>query len=93
MSARPLREQECREDMLCRLQKLLDLLEGRINALHETPEKQNMRPGECEQAIDRHIALSLRILHIRQQFVQDEHEFDRASLLEMLAAEDDEASV
>ena len=93
MSANPSKEQECRQDMLCRLQKLLDLLEGRIDALHETPEKQNMRPGECEQAIDRHIALSLRILHIRQQFVQDEHEVDRVTLLERLLMGDDEAVV
>jgi hypothetical protein len=88
MSEIPLKEQECRQDMLHRLQKLLDMLEGRIDVLHETSEKQNMRPGECEQAIDRHVALTLRILQMRQQFVQDEHKIDRAHLLEEMFAEE-----
>jgi hypothetical protein len=91
MSETPSKEQECRQDMLRRLQKFLDMLEGRIDVLHDTtPEKQNMRPGECEQAIDRHIVLTLRLLQMRQQFVQDEHKIDRARLLEEMFAEEGE---
>ena len=83
MSEKTLKEEECLQDMLCRLQKLLDMLKGRIDVLHDTtPEEQNMRPGEYEQAIDRHIALMLRMLQMRQQFVPDEHEIDRTHLLE-----------
>jgi hypothetical protein len=91
MSEIPSDEQECRRDMLQRLQKLLNMLEGRIDVLHEASEKQNMRPSECEQAIDRHIALELRILQMRQQFVQDDHELDRAHFLEEMFAEEGEA--
>jgi hypothetical protein len=94
MSEIPLKEQECRQDMLHRLQKLLDMLDGRIDILHDTrSEKQNMRPSECEQAIDRHIALMLRILQMRQQFVHDEHEIDRAHLLQEMFAEEGEESI
>jgi hypothetical protein len=78
----PPKEQECREDGLRRLQKMLDMLEGHIDALHEMPEVKNMRPGECEQAIDRHIVLTLRILQMRQQFVQTEHKVDRQRFLD-----------
>ena len=86
----PSKEQECRQDVLRRLHKLLDMLEGHIDALHESPEKKNMKPGECEQAIDRHIVLMLRILQMRQQFVQAENKADRQSLLDdMLSAEGD----
>lgn len=86
----PPKEQECREDVLRRLQKLLDMLEGRIDVLHEMPEMKNMRLGECEQAIDRHIVLTLRILQMRQQFAQAEHKVDRQHVLDdMLLGERD----
>ena len=80
----PPKEQECREDVLRRLQKLLDMLEGRVDVLHEMPEMKNMRPGECEQAIDRHIVLMLRILQMRQQFAQAGQKVDRQEALHAL---------
>ena len=82
MSNFPLKEQECRQDGLRRLQELLDMLEGHIHALHETPESKNMKPGECEQAIDRHIVLTLRILQMRQQFAQAEQKADGQHVLD-----------
>jgi hypothetical protein len=89
MSEKRSEEQECRRDLLSHLQKLLNMLDGRIDALHEASEKQNMRPGECEQAIDRHIVLVLRMLQMRQQFVHDDRGPDRVRLLEEMFAEED----
>ncbi len=93
MSDFPLKEQECRQDVLRRLQKLLDMLEEHIDALHETPEKKNMRSGECEQAIDRHIVLTLRILQVRQQFAQAEQKAEEQHLLDDMLAAGGDASV
>jgi hypothetical protein len=84
MSDFPLKEQECRQDGLRRLQKMLDMLDGHIDALHETPADKNMRPGECEQALDRHIVLTLRILQMRQQFAQEEQRADERHVLDDL---------
>ncbi len=84
MSDFPLKEQEFRQDGLRRLQKMLDMLEEHIDVLNEAPESKNMKPGECEQAMDRHIVLTLRILQMRQQFAQVEQETDGQQLLDDL---------
>ena len=86
MSDLLLKDQEYRQDGLRRLQKLLDILDEHIDALHEVPEDKNMKPNECEQELDRHIVLTLRILQMRQQFAQAERKADDQHLLDDLLA-------
>jgi hypothetical protein len=90
MSDFPLKEQECRKDGLRCLQKLLNMLEEHIDALHERPESSNMKPGECEQALDRHIVLTLRLLQMRQQFAEAEQKADGQQALDEMFAGDGE---
>lgn len=70
MSDIPLNEQECQQDILRRVHHWLDILEARITALLRTHDPQAMKPGECEQAISRHLVLMLRLLQLRQQYAK-----------------------
>ena len=69
-SAIPLNEQECRQDILQRVHKWLNVLEERVSLLLCAHDPEAMKPGECEQAISRHLVLMLRLLQLRQQYVQ-----------------------
>ncbi len=66
----PSNEHECQQDILQRVHTWLSVLEERVMLLLQTHEPEAMKPGECEQAISRHLALMLRLLQLRQQYVQ-----------------------
>jgi len=66
----PLNEQECQQDILQRVHKWLNVLEERVMSLLQAHEPEALKPGECEQAISRHLILMLRLLQLRQQYVQ-----------------------
>lgn len=70
MSEIPINEQECREDVLRRIHKWLTALEERIVLLMNANDMTSMKPGECEMAISRHLALLLRLLQLRQQYAE-----------------------
>ena len=66
----PLNEQECQQDALERLNNWLNVLEGRVCALLGTNDLEAMKSGEREQAANRHLALLLRLLQLRQQYAE-----------------------
>lgn len=66
----PLNEQECQQDILQRVHKWLNVLEERVILLLHAHDPEALKPGECEQAISRHLILMLRLLQLRQQYVQ-----------------------
>ena len=66
----PLSEQACQQDILRRVHQWLGVLEQRIVALLQAHDPEAMKPGECEQAISRHLVLMIRLLQLRQQYVQ-----------------------
>ena len=70
MSNIPMDEKECQQDVLQRTHKWLDVLEQRIVLLMNANDITEMKPGECEQAISRHLMLMLRLLQLRQQHAQ-----------------------
>lgn len=66
----PLSEQQCQQDILRRVHRWLSVLEQRVMLLVQTHDPEAMKPGECEQAISRHLVLMVRLLQLRQQYVQ-----------------------
>lgn len=65
-----LNEQECQQDILQRVHNWLNVLEERVMLLLQAHEPEALKPGECEQAISRHLILMLRLLQLRQQYMQ-----------------------
>jgi hypothetical protein len=47
------------------------MLEQRISLLSTAHQPEDMKPGECEQAISRHLTLMLRLFQLRQQYAKD----------------------
>ena len=90
MSDIPLNEQECREDVLRRTHKWLTALEERIILLMNANDIDAMKPGECEQAISRHLALLLRMLQVRQQYAEAVPSAGEQALLDALLHSMDE---
>ena len=80
----PLNEQECRDDVLRRIHKWLIALEERIVLLMQVNDIEAMKPGECEQAISRHLALLLRLLQLRQQYAEAVPSAGEQALLDAL---------
>ncbi|HCI78996.1 MAG TPA: hypothetical protein DHW02_04835 [Ktedonobacter sp.] len=90
MSDIPINEQECREDVLRRTHKWVTALEERIILLMNANDIDAMKPGECEQAISRHLALLLRMLQIRQQYAEAVPSAGEQALLDVLLHSMDE---
>lgn len=90
MSDIPINEQECREDVLRRTHKWLTALEERIILLMNANDIDAMKPGECEQAISRHLALLLRMLQVRQQYAEAVPSAGEQALLDALLHSMDE---
>ncbi len=67
MSQMPMDEKECQHDVLQRTHKWLDALEQRVILLMNANDLTELKPGEREQAITRHLMLMLRLLQLRQQ--------------------------
>ena len=84
MSDIPINEQECREDVLRRTHKWLTALEERIILLMNANDITAMKPGECEQAISRHLALLLRMMQVRQQYAEAVPSAGEQALLDAL---------
>lgn len=87
----PMNEQECQQDVLQRVHKWLGVLEERIVMLIHANEPEAMKPGECEQAISRHLLLMVRLLQLRQQYAQASPSAGEQALLDaLLRGMDDE---
>jgi hypothetical protein len=84
MPKNPLHEQECQQDALERLNNWLNVLEARICILLEANDLAAMKPSEREQAANRHLALLLRLLQLRQRCAQAAPSPGEQALLEAL---------
>lgn len=84
MSDIPFTEQECQQDILQRVHKWLSVLEERIILLMHAHEPEALKPGECEQAISRHLVLMLRLLQLRQQYAEARSSSGEQALLDAL---------
>lgn len=80
----PMNAQDCQQDMLRRMHKWLTVLEERIVLLLHVHEAETLKPGECEQAISRHLVLLLRLLQLRQQHAETRNTASEQALLEAL---------
>ena len=89
MSSSSIDEQECREDTTRRLNAWLTVLEEHIIALLQGNDLEAMKPGEREQAASRHLAMLLRLLHLRQKFAQPEPSAGEQALLDALFRSED----
>ncbi len=76
MTDLPISKQECQQDVLQRIHDWLDMLEKRITSLSTVHKFEALKPGECELAIDRHIALMVRLFQVRQQYAKGAQEED-----------------
>ena len=77
----PVSEQECQQDVLQRIHGWLDMLEQRITSLAQAHNVEALKAGECEQAIDRHITLMVRLFQVRQQYAKGAREEDAQHIL------------
>lgn len=66
----PMNGEECQQDMLRRIHKWLIALEERIVMLLQANDLEAMKPGECEQAVSRHLMMLLRLMQLRQQYAE-----------------------
>ena len=85
----PASEQECQQDVLQRIHGWLDMLEQRITALAQAHNVEALKAGECEQAIDRHITLMVRLFQVRQQYAKGAREEDAQHILDAAAEPND----
>lgn len=86
----PMNAQDCQQDMLRRVHKWLTALEERIILLLHAHEAETLKPGECEQAISRHLVLLLRLLQLRQQYAETRNSASEQALLNALLHGTDE---
>ena len=84
MSNTPTNEQDCQQDALRRLNGWLNVLEGRISALLSTNDFELMKLSEREQAANRHLMLTLRLLQLRQQYAEASPSAGEQALLDAL---------
>ena len=84
MSYAPMDEQECQQDILHRVHKWLLVLEERIVMLLQANDLESMKPGECEQAVSRHLMMLLRLMQLRQQYAQARPTQSEQALLDAL---------
>ena len=85
-------KQECQQDALQRINEWLDVLEQRVLSIAQVHLLSDLKAGECEQAIDRHIALIVRLFQVRQQCAPDGRDRDRlVSLNTVLRDEGEQA--
>jgi hypothetical protein len=88
MSDFPTSEQDCQKDVLQRIHSWLCMLEQRISLLSTAHRPEDMKPGECEQAITRHLTMMLRLFQLRQQYARDGHNDDTQRFLESILYDD-----
>ena len=80
----PANEQDCRQDTIRRINYWLDILEERIQTLLQQNDPETMKPGEREQAVSRHLMLTMRLLSLRQQYTKANASADEQALLDAL---------
>lgn len=85
----PVSEQECQQDVLQRIHGWLDMLEHRITALAQAHNVEALKAGECEQAIDRHITLMVRLFQVRHQYAKGAREEDAQHILGVVVEPND----
>lgn len=90
MNEMPMNEQECQQDVMRRVHKWVTVLEERIIMLLQANDPESMKPGECEQAVSRHLMMLLRLLQLRQQYAQSRSLDDGQAILEALLGNSDE---
>jgi hypothetical protein len=65
-------KEEYQEDALRRINQWLNVLEERITELLSDNDPKSMKPGEREQAADRHFTLILQLLKLRQEYAESD---------------------
>lgn len=84
MSNIPMDERECQEDALQRIHNWISMLEGRVYALLNENELEQMKPSEREQAACRHLMLMIRLLQLRRQYAEAAPSAGEQALLDAL---------
>ena len=77
-------EQDCQQDTLRRINYWLRVLEERIQTLLKHNDPETMKPGEREQAVSRHLMLTMRLLSLRQQYTKASAASEEQSLMDAL---------
>jgi hypothetical protein len=80
----PANEQDCQQDTLRRINYWLGILEQRIQTLLRHNDPETMKPGEREQAISRHLMLTMRLLSLRQQYAKARASAEEQALMDAL---------
>lgn len=80
----PVNEQDCQQDTMRRINYWLGVLEQRIQALLQHNDPETMKPGEREQAVSRHLMLTMRLLSLRQQYTKARASAEEQSLMDAL---------
>ncbi len=62
----------------------LGVLEERIQTLLQQNDPETMKPGEREQAVSRHLMLTMRLLSLRQQYTKANASADEQAMLDAL---------
>ena len=80
----PANEQDCQQDTMRRINYWLRVLEERIQTLLRHNDPETMKPGEREQAVSRHLMLTMRLLSLRQQYTKAQAAAQEQSLMDAL---------
>ena len=80
----PANEQDCQQDTMRRINYWLRVLEERIQTLLRHNDPETMKPGEREQAVSRHLMLTMRLLSLRQQYARAQAAAAEQSLMDAL---------
>ena len=80
----PANEQDCQQDTMRRINYWLCVLEERIQTLLQQNDPETMKPGEREQAVSRHLMLTMRLLSLRQQYIKANTAADEQAMLDAL---------
>ncbi len=80
----PTNEQDCQQDTMRRINYWLGILEQRIQTLLRHNDPETMKPGEREQAVSRHLMLTMRLLSLRQQYAKARASAEEQALMDTL---------
>ncbi len=80
----PTNEQDCQQDTMRRINYWLGILEQRIQTLLRHNDPETMKPGEREQAVSRHLMLTMRLLSLRQQYTKARASAEEQALMDAL---------
>ena len=83
-------EHDCQQDTMRRINHWLSVLEERIQKLLQHNDPETMKPGEREQAISRHLMLTMRLLSLRQQYAKASAPTEEQAIMDVLMRETEE---